>query len=145
MRLSQLCIKILHHDSVSMIISCFPLLVEDFVIGLLSSHQPLLHEVPFLCYVVYKEPLPFLSASILRRFDLLGSEQRYCASLIFIPLLLGVPNPNPEKCVPAQASLWRSRKLSSQSRLSFFFLFWFLVVWCEPRTCCPVLIRYFAL
>ena len=123
----------------------------------LSSHEPLLHEVPFLCYVVYKESLSSLSASILRSFDFLGSEQRNCASLILTPLLLGVPNPNPEKCVPAQASLcpldylWTPQTIRGDlanvrpnldCHSSFYFGFW---LFGEPRTCCPVLIRNFAL
>ena len=71
----------------------------------LSSHQNFLLEVELRQCVFCKEPLSFWFASRLRNFGLLGSEYKYCASLILMPLSQDVPNLRPENCVRVHALL----------------------------------------
>ena len=70
-RLNPLSGKILHHDSVPVMVSRFTSLIEDFV----------------QC-VFCKKPLLFWFSSRHRNVGLSESEYKYCASFIVLPLLL---------------------------------------------------------
>ena len=130
--------KILYHDSVCSVIHHLNWGLCDQP---LSSHQTFLLAVELRQCASCKEPLSFWFSSRLCNFGLMGSEFKYFASFILIPLSLDVPNLSPEKCVRVHAPLsanssnhsGRSRKRSSEFLLSSLFLnfcFGFLRVIC---------------
>ena len=79
----------------------------------LSCHRTFLLEIELRQCVFCKDHLSFWLASRLRNFGLLGSEYKYRASLILIPLSYDVPNLSPEKCVRVHALLCHLHYLST--------------------------------
>ena len=105
----------------------------------LSSHQTFLPEVELRQCVFCKEPLSFWFASRLRNFGLMGSEYNYCASLILIfdfdttfvwraefeswEVCTACNSVSSRLFVNSSNHWWKSRKLSSESRLPSLVLF----------------------
>ena len=104
-----------YHNSVLVIVSRLTSLVEDFEICRYQVTKKILHEVVLRQCVFYKEPLSFCFARRLRNFGLLGSEYKYCASLISLPLSLDVLDLIPENCVWMQAILSTRFSLKSSN------------------------------
>ena len=71
----------------------------------LSSHQTFRHEVELRQCVFCTGPLWSWSSDRPRNFGLQGSEYKYSASSILLPLLQDVPSLIPENCVRVQAIL----------------------------------------